>query len=83
MTMLKQLKETYGDDVKTCLQAGIDSDIASPTTRARLEWAIEEIDALMALAADLNNRIEVARMDGFEAGWQDAEAWFTGGNDDW
>ena len=80
MTMLNQLKETYGNDVKACLQAGIDSDIASPTTRARLEWAIEEIERLdrdvRVQEIDiqrLQGEIREAWADGYDSGWEDGE----------
>ena len=68
--MLNQLKANYGGDVILCLKAGTESEIASPTTKARLEWAIEEIERL-------TSEVETARMDGFQDGWRGAEDWFA------
>jgi hypothetical protein len=71
--MLEQLKENFGGDIKLALQTSIESTITSPTTKAKLQWALEEIE-----------RLEISREDAYDDGYSDGfSAGEIGPNDDW
>lgn len=44
--MLEELKQNFKGNLKLALKRDLDADLISPTTRAKFEWALEEIERL-------------------------------------
>lgn len=47
--MLEELKQNFKGNLKLALKRDLDADLISPTTRAKFEWALEEIERLEQL----------------------------------
>lgn len=67
--MLETIKENFGGSLRLALKRDLDSDLISLTTRAKFEWALEEIARLESLIDDAYDR-------GYEAGFDEGfESW--------